>query len=194
MSLNDTLGQVNISLNLIISQTKTNAPQLLDIIIILWGVFFVNLLLHKKLFCLGIIPRRWYGLPGIFFAPFLHADFNHLFFNSIPLLVLSNFVLINGISYFLTVSIVMMIISGALTWCFAKPGVHIGASSVITGYWALLVSNIYQQGTVTAVMLGLVCVYYFAGILYSVFPGKRGISWEGHLFGLIAGFIVSWMF
>jgi len=187
------LDELNTSIALILEQTKLNAPYLIDIISILWGVFFVNLLLHKKLLYLGIIPRRWYGLPGIFLAPFLHADFNHLFFNTIPLLVLSNFLLVNGLPYFLYITVLIILISGLLSWCLAKPGIHVGASSVITGYWALLVINIYQQATLTAIILGIICLYYFAGILYSVFPGKKGVSWEGHLFGLIAGVIVSFI-
>lgn len=192
MSLDNILNELSNSLLLITDQTKNNSPYLIRIMLIMWGVFFVNALLHKRLLYLGIIPRRLLGLPGILFAPFLHADFNHLFFNSIPLMVLSNFILINGVAYFLYVTTLIILISGILTWCFAKSGIHVGASSVITGYWALLVSNIYQQGTLTAIILGIVCIYYFAGIFLSIFPGKKGVSWEGHLFGLIAGFLVSY--
>ena len=83
--------------------------------------------------------------------------------------------------------------SGILVWCFAKPGIHIGASGLITGYWALLVSDIYQQGTLTAIILGCVSLYYFAGIFLGVFPGKKGVSWEGHLFGLLAGLTVGYL-
>ncbi|MDP3561178.1 MAG: rhomboid family intramembrane serine protease [Legionellaceae bacterium] len=187
------LDELNTSLALIVTQTKANANYLLYILLILWGVYFVNLLLNKKLLYLGIIPRHLLGLPGIVFAPFLHADFNHLFFNSIPLLVLSNFLLVYSLPYFLYVTTLIIIISGFMTWCFAKSGIHVGASSVITGYWALLVSNIYQQGTATAIILGIVCLYYFIGIFYSIFPGKKMVSWEGHLFGLIAGIIVSYL-
>lgn len=127
------------------------------------------------------------GLPGIFFAPFLHANFNHLFFNTIPLLVLSDFLLIHGLPYFMIVTLAITVLSGLLIWCFAKPGLHVGASAVITGYWALLLMNSYQQANVTSIMLGIVSVYYFLGIFYGVFPGKKGVSWEGHLFGLVAG-------
>lgn len=186
------LNEINSSLNIIIAQTKINSSYLIDIFMIIWGVFFINLLLGKRLLFLGIIPRNILGIPGIFCAPFLHADFNHLFFNTIPLLVMSNFILVDGINYFLAVTTYIMITSGILTWIFAKPGIHVGASSVITGYWALLISNIYQQGTITAIILGFICIYYFIGIFYSLFPGKKGVSWEGHVFGLIAGIIVSY--
>ncbi len=186
------IEQLTTSLDLIISQTKINADHLLIILSIPWIVFFITLLTGKRLLILGIIPRTLYGLPGILFAPLLHANFNHIFFNSIPLVVLSNFILIQGLPYFLYVTLYITLLSGFLIWCFAKPGIHIGASAVITGYWALLVGDIYQQGTVTALILGVISLYYFAGIFLGVFPGKKGVSWEGHLFGLIAGFIVGY--
>lgn len=187
------LEQLDTSLTLIISQTQQNLKLLAIILFLPWFVYFINLCMGKRLLYLGIIPRRIYGLPGIIFSPLLHLNFNHLFFNSIPLLVLSNFVLINGLSYFLWVTLIITIISGFLTWCFAKSGIHVGASGLITGYWGLLVTDILQQGSLTAIILGIISLYYFAGIFLGVFPGKKGVSWEGHLFGLLAGFITSYL-
>lgn len=186
------LEQLNRSLDLIVSQTRQNIDYLGIILVILWAVFVLNKLLGNRLLLLGIIPRHLIGLPGILLAPLLHVHFNHLFFNCIPLLVLSNFLLIQGLDYFLWVTFLVTVISGALIWCFAKPGLHVGASALITGYWSLLVANIYQQGTFTAIILGVMSLYYFAGIFLGIFPGKKGVSWEGHLFGLFAGLIVSY--
>lgn len=180
------LDELNASLELMITQTKINAPVLAIMVGVLW-LCFVLTSLNRRLLYLGIIPRRIYGLQGVLFSPFLHADFNHLFLNTIPLVILSDFLLMNGLHYFLWVTLVITVLSGLLVWCFAKPGLHVGASGVITGFWGLLMVNIYQQGTLTAIILGIVCVYYFAGIFYGVFPSKKGVSWEGHLFGLIAG-------
>lgn len=187
------LEELNASVDLIISQTQANKNILAIILLIPWSIYFLNLLLRNQLLYLGIIPRHLFGLLGIVFAPFLHANFNHLFFNSIPLIILSNFLLINGLSYFLVASASIILLSGFLIWCFAKPGIHIGASSLITGYWALLVSNIFQQGTITAIILGLISLYYFFGIFLGIFPSKKGVSWEGHLFGLLAGFATNYL-
>ena len=187
-----TLDELTASLNLIVYQTKTNANTLAKIIAVPWIVYILNIFLGQRLLYLGIIPRRLIGLPGILFAPLLHANFNHLFFNTIPLLVLSNFILINGLNYYLIVTALITCLSGFLIWCFAKPGIHIGASALITGYWGWLVSDIYQQGTVTAMILGGFSLYYFAGIFLGIFPSEKGVSWEGHLFGLIAGVSVSY--
>ena len=187
------LDELNTSLELIKTQTIENFSTLAIIIAVPWFFYALNLLLNKRLLWLGIIPRRLYGLAGVICTPLLHANFNHLFFNTIPLLVLSNFILINGLTYFLWATLIITVFSGLLIWCFAKPGLHIGASGLITGYWGLLVSDIYQEGSLTAIILGIISLYYFAGIFLGIFPGKKGVSWEGHLFGLIAGLAASFI-
>ncbi|GGI91664.1 rhomboid family intramembrane serine protease [Legionella impletisoli] len=186
------LEQINTSLELIIQQTQVNLETLGIILLIPWTMYFISLF-EQRVLLLGIVPRTIHGLVGILFAPLLHGNFNHIFFNSIPLLVLSNFILMNGLPYFLLVTLFITLCSGFLLWCFGKPGLHIGASGLITGYWALLVSDIYQQGTVTAIILGIISAYYFAGIFFGIFPAKKGVSWEGHLFGLLSGFALSYL-
>ena len=111
--------------------------------------------------------------------------------NSIPLVVLSNFLLISGLDYFLYATFFIGIVSGILLWLFGKPGIHLGASGLITGFWGLLVVDIYQQGTFTAIILGIISLYYFAGIFFGIFPTQKGVSWEGHLFGLVAGILFA---
>lgn len=184
---NPMLEQLSASVNLIVRQTQANFPTLLKLLALPWGVYLLTRLSGNRLLYLGIIPRRLSGLPGIAFAPFLHANFNHLFFNSIPLLVLSDFLLIQGLPYFLTVTLYIMLISGTLIWCFAKSGLHIGASALITGYWSYLICGLFKQATLTTFILGILSLYYFAGIFLGIFPTKKGVSWEGHLFGLMAG-------
>lgn len=189
--MNTFLDTINTALTIFILQTQINMHYLFLIVCVLYAVFIVTRIFPFTL-ALGIWPRKPYGLPGVFFAPLLHANFNHLFFNTIPLVILSDFILINGLQYYLLSTLSIVIISGLCIWCFAKPGIHLGASALVTGYWGLLVTNLYLQGTLMAVMLGIVCVYYFAGIFLGVFPGKKGVSWEGHLFGLLAGIATSY--
>ncbi|KTC88648.1 rhomboid family intramembrane serine protease [Fluoribacter dumoffii] len=186
------LEELSNSVDFIINQTNNNIPTLEIILLIPWLFFFVSLV-FKGILLLGIIPRHVRGLPGILFAPLLHANFNHIFFNSIPLVVLSNFILINGLTYYIVVTVLITVLSGIAVWLFAKPGLHIGASGLITGYWGFLVSNIYQTATLTTIILGVISIYYFAGIFFGIFPKEKGISWESHLFGLLAGLGVSYL-
>ena len=187
------LNELVNSLNLIVYQTQINLHTLGIILLIPWVIFFITHFISNKLLLLGIIPRHLIGISGILFAPLLHANFNHLFFNSIPLLVLSNFILINGLQYYLVITLIITLLSGLCIWCFAKPGLHLGASALITGYWGFLVCNVYQNATLTTLILGLLSLYYFAGIFLGIFPSQKGVSWEGHLFGLLAGFATSYL-
>jgi len=187
------LTELSDSITQIAARTQANLPSLSLILAVPCVCYLLTLISGNRLMLLGIIPRRAYGLYGIVFAPLLHANFNHLFFNAIPLVVLSNFILMNGLHFYLVLTISLTLMSGLLIWCFAKPGVHVGASALITGYWGFLVSNIYQQGSIEAIILGLISVYYFAGIFLGVFPGKKGVSWEGHLFGLLSGIAASYL-
>jgi|SRR3990167_1771370 len=177
----------------IAEHTKAALPILEAIVIVLFAVWFLNLLLGGRLLYLGILPRNPIGLLGIVFSPFLHADFNHLFFNLIPLVALSDFVLVQGLKCYLFVTVTITLISGFLVWCFGKKGLHIGASGLISGYWGFLVMNIYHGGGVLSIILGVVSLYYFAAIFFGIFPSEKGVSWEGHLFGLLAGVCSSYL-
>lgn len=182
------INELQQSLEYITQQTQSNGYYLCALLATLWGVYGINVVLGGRLLYLGIIPRTFIGIRGIFFSPFLHANFNHLFFNSIPLVVLANFLLIKGLDYFLNASLYLVVISGTLTWLIGKKGLHIGASGIITGYWAILASEFFTQNNLTSIILGLLSIYYFAAILFGAFPSsKKGVSWEGHLSGLLAG-------
>ena len=179
------------AVNTIIAQTNQNWEILGAVLGILWGVHLLNILVGYRLNVLGIIPRKMNGLVGIIFAPFLHGNFNHLFFNSIPLVVLLDFILIFNKAHWMCVTAAITLIGGFLTWIIARKSIHIGASGVITGYWSYLICNMYTEPSVMTLILGVVCVYYFAGIFLGVFPQGRGTSWEGHMSGLIAGGVVA---
>ena len=80
--------ELTISLERIVYLTLSNAYTLGIIVLIPWIFYFFSLLM-PGLLLLGIQPRKALGLPGIVFAPFLHANFNHIFFNTIPLIILN---------------------------------------------------------------------------------------------------------
>lgn len=178
----------------IIWSVQHNIPFVLFLVGILWLINLVNLILHYRLNILGIYPRTYHGLLGIFFTPFLHSNFGHLFFNSIPLFVLANLVLIQGYKTFYLVSIAIIILSGLAIWLFGKPGIHVGASALIMGYFGYLLANAYYQLTATTIILAILCLYYLSGLFFALIPtGEKGISWEGHVFGFLAGILVAYL-
>lgn len=155
---------------------------------VLWLIHVINYLMQHNLNMLGIRPRKFKGLIGIVFAPFLHADFNHLFFNSIPLLALSDLILAQGRLAFYYVSVSIIILSGMLTWIFGRRGIQIGASGVIMGYFGYLLFNSYVHFSASSIALSGFCLYYFGGLFFALFPSiQKNISWEGHICGFISG-------
>lgn len=187
------MDQIAAQLHYLVALSQHNSIYLLTFISVLWIINIVNWALGGPLFFVGLIPRSINGLFGIFIAPLLHGSVNHLFFNSIPLFLLANFVMLEGLPLFFKVTTFIVLISGSLLWTFGRAGNHIGASGVIVGYWSYLLLNAYLQGTLLAIMLGVVCIYYFGGLALSVIPGKVRESWEGHLFGAIAGVITAYL-
>ena len=177
----------------IVDSTWNSLPLLGLMMLVLWGIHALNAMCGLRLNAYGILPRHRSGLAGIVLSPLLHGSAQHLFFNSIPLLVLSALLLTNGQAHFFKVTAMITLLSGALTWLFGRRAFHVGASSVIMGYWSLLLVDAYLQRSAVSIVLAGLCLYYFASLFTSIFPGQRKTSWEGHLFGLLSGVAVSYL-
>lgn len=171
---------------------QQHLPLVFALMGLLWLIHLVNYLLHYRLNMLGIFPRHLTGIPGIFLSPFLHGHFTHIFFNSIPLFVLANLVMISGLPTFLLVSFIIILLSGSAIWLFGRRAIHVGASSVIMGYMGYLLINSFHQGTMVAIGVGVVVIYYFGSMLLDLFPSDVKVSWEGHVFGFLAGIVASY--
>ena len=166
---------------------------MIAIIAVLWLVEIVDvLLLDHALERQGIQPRDLSGLDGILLAPFLHDDFAHLISNTIPLAVLSALVLLRGVPRWLQVTAIVVIAGGAATWLLARSANHIGASGVVFGYLGFLLAAGFFERSALAIALGAVTGLAYGGLLWGVLPSHPGISWESHLFGLLAGGLAAW--
>ncbi len=183
------LENISSELNHFIESSRNVMPLLLKIIGALWGFNLLNWATGSRFNLLGLIPRKKYGLPGIIFSPILHADFTHLLFNTLPFFALSLFILSVGVKQYIQVTFIIWIVQGLLVWLFARRGNHIGASGVISGYFAFVLAQAIDKPSVTTLFVGGIALYYFGGILLSLFPSEERVSWEGHLFGFLAGIL-----
>jgi membrane associated rhomboid family serine protease len=104
----------------IVATITGNLPAVFAMVGTLWVIHLFNWFVGYKLSQYGIVPRTWRGLPGIFSSPFLHANFNHLFFNSIPLLILASLLLLYGWPIFIYVTVVVAVLGGFGTWLLAR--------------------------------------------------------------------------
>jgi len=137
---------------------------------------------------------QFWSIPCIWISPILHADANHLFFNSIPLLILADLMLLSGLDSFILTTLYIVTLAGILLWIFGRPAIHIGASNLIMGYFGYLLSAAFYRPSAMAIILAIVSLYYFGGLILGLFPTKERISWEGHLFGFISGIAVAFYF
>jgi membrane associated rhomboid family serine protease len=166
-------------------------PWLLGYVALLWGIECINALLNHRLNRWGILPRTLTGLVGIPLSPFLHGSFAHLILNTVPLATLGSFVALYGTRIFLAVSLWIMLLSGAALWLFGRSAYHVGASSVLFGYFGYLVARGWYERSVTAVLVAFLTLVLYGGIVWGALPMRPYISWEGHLFGLLAGVLVA---
>jgi len=159
-----------------------------------WIVEIVDFLLPiTSLDHYGILPRTKQGLAGIFLAPFLHGGFAHLISNSIPFLVLGGVVVFAGVRVFVEVSFFVILVGGFCVWLFAPAGtVHIGASGVIFGYLGFLLARGIFERSWKGFFISVITLIFYGGLLFGLLPGTPGVSWQGHLFGFIAGVISAW--
>ncbi|MBN1639056.1 MAG: hypothetical protein JW866_08815, partial [Ignavibacteriales bacterium] len=70
------------------SRLKTSLEIIGIFIIIIWGVEIIDIIFPGSFHEYGIYPRETAGLIGIILAPLIHADFLHLFSNTVPLFFL----------------------------------------------------------------------------------------------------------
>lgn len=140
----------------------------------------------------GIRPHDPDRLIGIVTAPFLHAGFGHLISNTVPFLVLGFLIALNGAARVLAVTAIVMLVGGLGTWIVGpEHSVHIGASGVVFGYAAYLVSRgVFNRSVLELVMAAVVVAIWGSALLSGLLP-QDGVSWQGHLFGGIGGVVAA---
>jgi membrane associated rhomboid family serine protease len=155
---------------------------------LLWVIEFYDQATGERLDADGIVPRTESGLEGILWAPLLHGGFAHLIANTLPFLIFGFLVLANGFGRFVLVTALIWAISGLGVWLVAPAGtVTIGMSGVIFGWLTYLLVRGFFARSGTQILLAVVLFLFWGGILLGVLPGQPQVSWQGHLFGALAG-------
>lgn len=160
---------------------------------VMWGQEIVDQLPGVDLDQYGIRPRSAEGLLGVVAAPFLHGGFGHLIANSGAFLVLGSLVALTT-RQFWPVTIGVALVGGFATWLVAGANTnHIGASGLVYGFAAFLVAWGLFTRRLLSMLIALVVVLMYGGIVVGVLPGQSGVSWQGHLFGALAGALVAYL-
>jgi len=140
----------------------------------------------------GIISRRLDGLDGVLWAPLLHAGWAHLFANTVPFLVFGFLAMAGGIRQWIGVTAVIWVLSGLGVWLVGPDDtVTVGASGVIFGWLVFLLARGFFARSARQIAVAVVLFLIWGSVLLGVLPGEQGISWQGHLFGALAGLLCA---
>lgn len=156
---------------------------------VLWALVLINGMPGIELRPYGVHPRDLDGLIGLFSMPLLHGGIVHMANNALPLLLLGT-----GLFWFYPHTAWKVIpwfwvLPGLFVWLIGADGSnHIGLSGfnfALLGYVALGGFLRRDAGTLS---LSVAVLFYYGGMFSGIFPTEKGISWEGHLGGLLTGF------
>jgi membrane associated rhomboid family serine protease len=165
-------------------------------IVLIWILQIANWSDHYHLDAsYGILPRSLGHLGDIFTAPFLHFSWDHIEGNSGPLFVFGLLAAYRGVVKFLGVTLLVAITSGLAVWLFQGHGQYtVGASGLIFGYFGYVLARGLIDRNLIDALAAVVMALSYAYILTVAIPGTPGVSWIGHLGGLVGGVASGWIF
>ena len=165
----------------------------LVIMLVCTAIFVINKVLFLNLNQWGIVPRSTAHLSGIFFSPFLHGSWAHLFSNFFPFVIFGMLVGMQGAKRFLSLFIFFVVTTGGLVWLLARGNsVHIGMSGVIYAFWGYLLVYGLVKRQIVSLIISLLTLFFYGGLIFGVFPTSIHISFESHLLGAIVGGITGY--
>ncbi|MFJ6212189.1 rhomboid family intramembrane serine protease [Streptomyces sp. NPDC092296] len=163
---------------------------------VVWAVQLVNWLDGYRLDSeFGIVAHDPGRLGDLFTAPLLHANWAHLEGNSGPLFIFGFLAAYRGVKRFLGLTLLIALTSGGAVWFFEHGEVvTVGASGLIFGYFGYVVLRGIFDRHLIDTLVGVVMAASFAYLLLVAVPGTPGVSWLGHLGGLVGGLVGAWVF
>jgi len=162
---------------------------------VLWSVFLLdNILPFVRLNNYGIHPRDVAHLTGIFTSIFLHGDLSHLISNTLPLLLATTALFGNYPKIAQKVFIYSLLITGLLVWSFARSANHIGASGLLYCVLSFIFISGFIRKDMQSVGISIVIAFLYGSLVFGIIPNKEHVSWESHLFGMLSGAFLAWIY
>lgn len=160
----------------------------------LFAVHIVNVISGMSLIQFGVIPRSIAGIRGIIFSPLLHGSWAHLIANTVPLAVMLGLLAFAKGRSLWAITGAIWVFSGIAVWLVGRPGsARIGASGLIYGLAAYLMTAAWVHRDPKSALAALAVFTLYGGIAWGLLPVRQGVSWEGHMAGAIAGFLIARM-
>lgn len=161
---------------------------------ILWTIFIVDEVFGLRLGRFGLRPGSIPGLLGIVTAPLLHANFQHILSNTLPMFIAMTATLYLYPNSALRVIPAVWLGSGILAWFFARPNLHIGASGLIYGLLAFVFFSGILRRDMRSVSVSLLVGFLYGSMIWGVLPSRPQMSWEMHLTGAVVGVLMAFVF
>jgi len=164
-------------------------------VFLMWLVKICEILFEVDLSRFGIYPLTVRGLPGILLSPFIHADFSHLFHNTLPLFLLSVALFYFYSDVALKVCAWTYFLTGFLVWIAGREAWHIGASGLVYGLASFLFFSGIIRKYFRLIALSLLIVFLYGSMVWGLFPGiYKNVSWESHMLGSFSGILLAVFF
>lgn len=161
-------------------------------VFLMWLVKIIEVLFDLDFSGFGIYPQTLKGLEGIMFSPFIHADFIHLFNNSLPLFFLSVALFYFYSEVALKVFTWTFFLTGFLVWVAGREAWHIGASGLVYGLASFLFFSGIIRRYFRLIALSLLIVFLYGSMVWGIFPGiYKNVSWESHMLGFFSGVVLA---
>lgn len=170
----------------------------IGLLFVMWLVKLIEYSFDTSFVNLGNYPLDIKGVKGIILMPFIHGDWDHLLANTVPFLILSSALFYFYSSISVRVLIGIWFLSGLWVWFGGRPSWHIGASGLIYGLSSFLFFSGLIRKDTRLTALALIVTFLYGSLIWGAFPNffpkEDNISWEGHLGGAVAGFVLAFYY
>ncbi|WP_338896633.1 rhomboid family intramembrane serine protease [Streptomyces sp. TG1A-60] len=177
-------------------RAKAAAKLMVGWVALLWLLEVIDVASGHALDDFGIVPRSVPELVDVVPAAFVHFGFGHVAANSVPLLVLGFLSALSGLRRFAAVCALIIVADGLGVWLISPENTNTaGASGVVFGLFGFLLVTGFVERRLLGVAVGVLIAAVWGGsILAGIAPTEAGISWQGHLIGLVAGVVAAFLF
>lgn len=141
---------------------------------------------------LGIEPHSLFGLVGVALSPMLHASWEHLLSNTLPVLILGTALLFGYPRASRFVVPVVWVGSGLGVWFTGRPAFYVGASGLVMGFIVfLLVAGALRRDRTSVAITFAVAFLYGTALVEIVPQGDPHIAYVAHAWGAVMGLLCA---
>ena len=163
----------------------------LGTVLIMWIIKLIEWYFELTFFHYGVYPREFSGLKGVIFSVFIHQDFTHLINNTYPLILLGSMLFYFYKKIGVQIFLWLYFTTGIWLWAIGRPSFHIGASGLVYALASFIFfSGLIKKHTKLSAA-SLLVIFLYGSMIWGVLPIYKGVSWEGHLSGFLAGILLA---